>query len=94
MHVESEESTGDDNNNRVRGYARQCISSVEDETDNRESLTATHLETLRHEVLAHQKITQNMSDSTSQILNNQSKLQEASIDVTKEMKKGGLDAIV
>ena len=52
------------------------------------------LEVLQREILVHQKISNEMPVFTSQILHNRSKLLEASVQLTKEVKKGDLDVIV
>ena len=91
--MELEESTGDDGDSGVGDYARQCMS--EDKADDKKTLTASeYLEVLRHDIQAHQGISKQIPGSVSQILSNHSKLQEASMQLTKEAKKGGLNVIV
>jgi hypothetical protein len=91
--MESEESTGDDDNSAVGDHGRQCIS--EDTTNNKETHTASErLEVLRHEVLAHQEISKGIPGSTLQILGDQFKLREASAQLTKVTKREDLHVIV
>ena len=83
--MESEESAEDDNDDGMS----------KDKTKDKETLTASeHLDILRHKVPAHQETSKRMPGSTSQVLNDQYKLQEASAQLAKEMKKGDLDVIV
>ncbi len=73
--MESEESTGDDNDNEgVEDYARQYISK--DKTDKEEALTISkHLEDLQHKTdLTYQEMSQGTPRSTIQLLSNHSKL--------------------
>ncbi len=91
--MESEESTEGNDNGRVGDYARQRISK--EQTDNKETITAIeNLEVLRHEVLAHQEVSEVTPISTLQVLGDQTKLREASAQLTKEARKADLDVIV
>jgi hypothetical protein len=91
--MESEESTGDDNDSGARDYARQGTS--ENGTDDKERHTThKHFEVLRQEVLAQQDISKGIPGSTLQILDDQPKLREASAQLAKEAKRGSLDVIV
>jgi hypothetical protein len=95
-HMESKESTRDNDNDDDSGvgdYARQSMS--ESKTNDKETLTTSdHLDALRHEVLAHQEISKQTPGSTSQVLGDRSKLQEASTQLTKEAKRNDLDVII
>ena len=83
--MESEESAKDDDDN----------SMSKDQTQDKETLTAYEcLHILWQEVLVHQETSKRMPGSTSQILNDQHKLWEASTQLAKEAKKGDLDVIV
>jgi hypothetical protein len=93
----SEKSTGDDDGNGVGNYGRQDIDEDMTRTvDDNETHTKTKdLEVLQRKViLAHHEISQTGSDPILQILGDQSKLQEASVQLIKEAKRGGLDVIV
>ena len=93
IRMESEESTGDDDNSGVGDYARQRMSK--DKIDDKETLTVhEYLEVLRHDIPVHQEISTKIPGSVSHILSDHSKLQEARTQLTKEMKKGDLDVIV
>jgi hypothetical protein len=101
--LESEESTKDDNNERdddgegVSNYRRQCISEETTRTvDDKEIHTGCeYLEDLRRkaDLMCH-KMSQRTPDSTLQILDDQSKLQLVSVQLTKESKRDDLDVIV
>lgn len=57
--------------------------------------TRKHLEGLQHKaVLVYQAVSQNIPRSTFQLLDNHFKLQEASIQLTKDIKKANLNTIV
>jgi hypothetical protein len=92
-HMESEESTGDDDNG-AGNYAR--ISK--DKTDNKETHTdntaCKHLDDLHVEVLAPQEIPGSTSGFILQALRDRPKLLEVSVQLTKEAKKADLDVIV
>ena len=93
--MESEESTEGDDNSGVGNDARQCISEDSEWTDNKETITASeNLEVLRHEVLAHQEVSEVTPISTLQVLGDQTKLREASTQLTNEARKADLDVIV
>jgi hypothetical protein len=95
MRMESEES-GDDDGDGVGDYARQHISEEKPIIDDNEThTTSSRLEDIRHKAtLARQEMSQNIPDSTSQILGDQAKLREASAQLTKEAKNSDLDVIV
>jgi hypothetical protein len=95
MRMESEES-GDDDGDGVGDYARQHISEEKPIIDDNEThTTSSRLEDIRHKAtLARQEMSQNIPDSTSQILGDQAKLREASTQLTKEAKNSDLDVIV
>ena len=85
--MESEESTRNDNDDEgVEDYARQHISK--DKTDKKKALTTSkHLEDLQHKAnLTYQEMFQGTPRSTIQLLSNHSKLWEASVQLTKEIK--------
>jgi hypothetical protein len=95
--IESEKSTGDDNENGVGNYGRQYIGgNVTRTVDDKETHTKTKdLKVLQCKViLAHHEISQTGPDLILQILGDQSKLREASVQLTKEAKRGDLDMIV
>ena len=95
--MESEESSGDDDCNVVGDYARQCISEDNMQAvDHKETHTARKcLEDIRQEAVeAHQMISRCAPSSTSQLLNDHSKLREVSTQLTGEMKTGDHDVIV
>jgi hypothetical protein len=88
------------NLHNVQRHLRNCIymESEESSEDDNETRTASkHLEDLRHKViLVQQEASQasRASESTSQLLSDHSRLQEASVQLTNKMKKDDLDVIV
>ena len=94
--IESEESSeaGDgDGTDGVTGYTEQCMSEDEAGSDKEAHTARKVLEGLRH-ALAHQDIAQGITGSTSRVLSDLFKLREASVQLTKEAKRGDLDTIV
>jgi hypothetical protein len=93
VHIESEESTGGDSGRGARDYTTESMSG--DKTDNVETHTACeHFKVLRDEVLAHQKVSEKIPGSTSQVLGDRLKLLEVNVQLTKEEKRGDLGVIV
>ena len=69
--------------------------STEDSDNDKEALTTREqLEVLQHKVLMCQEISEKMPHSTLQVLCDQSKLWEATTQLTKEVKRTGLNMIV
>src|SRR6266849_119190 len=92
IQMESKESSTDDNRNGVRD-ARQQMSRM---SDDKETLaTRKHLGGLQHEAfLTHQKVFQGITSSPFQFLDDHFRLQKASKQLTKKVKRHNLDAIV
>jgi len=89
----SNDDGGDDDGDKIRDYPSQNISK--DETRKEAHTMGEHLEDLEHEaVLVHQNILQSIPRFALHILCDHSKLQEASAELTKELKKGDLDVLV
>ena len=88
--MESEESDADGG---VGGYTSQSMS--EDKAEDKKIHTMSKcLDVLRQEALVYQETPGRAASSTLEVLGNQSKLQEASVELTKASKKGDLDVIV
>jgi hypothetical protein len=96
IRMESEESSGDNDHDGVGDCAGQQISENKTEIRDKETHTAIRrLEDIRHEAVeAQQRLSQYTPGSTSQLLNDYSKLQDASAELTREAKRGDLDVIV
>lgn len=87
--VESDESGVDDGGN----MAGDTSEGIEDDKETRTA--GKRLEELRREAaLAHQAVVQSTPKFTFRHLGVRSKLREAKVQLTKEIKKGDLDAIV
>ena len=91
--MESKESSEGGDANAIGDYTRQIMSEDKTRMDKEAHTTSKHLEGLRH-VLVHQDISQGIPGSISQVLGDQSKLWEASMQLTKEAKRHDLDVIV
>jgi hypothetical protein len=96
--IESKESSeggdGDgDGVDGVRDHTERHTSEDKVRSDNEAHTMSEDLERLRH-LLAHQDMAQRITGSTSQVLGDLSKLREASVQLTKEAKRGDLDTIV
>jgi hypothetical protein len=95
--MESEESSGNDNESVVWDYKRRRVS--ENDTgigeDEKIRTAGKSLEEIRHEAfLVHQKASQGIPISTFQLIHDDSRLQEASAQLTKEGKQRDHDVIV
>ncbi len=91
--MEIEESSGDNNSDGVGHYAGQHMSN---KTEDEEILTVSkHFEDLCHDaVLVDQDPSYHVPGSAFQLLSDQPRLQNASEQLTKEIKKGDLDMII
>ena len=91
--MESEESTGDEDNGNDGDYAKRFTG--EDKTDDEETHTASKkFEVLRREVLLYQEESKKIPGSTFQVLGDRPGLLEALAQLTKEAKRTDLDVIV
>jgi hypothetical protein len=91
--MESEESTGDEDNGNDGDYAKR--STGEDKTDDEETHTASKkFEVLRRKVLLYQEESKKIPGSTSQVLGDRPGLLEALAQLTKEAKRTDLDVII
>jgi hypothetical protein len=92
--MESEESTGDDDNG-VGDYARISKDKINNKETHTNNTTCKHLDDLWcGEVLAPQEMPELTSGFILQVLCDQPKLLEVSVQLTNEAKKADLDVIV
>ena len=92
VHMELEESEESEERNaeEVGDHARQHISNKKITKDNEMPTVRKYLEDL----LVHQEISQGIPDSTIKLLGDCSRLQEVSVQLTKEAKNQNLDVIL
>ena len=90
MELEESEESEESNAEEVGNHERQHISNEKITEDNEMPTVRKYLEDL----LVHQEISQGIPDSTIKLLGDCSRLQEASMQLTKEAKNRNFDVIL